>query len=1005
MGKFKVSFTTALFVFAFLMCVIVAVVFVDRTPKNDYDAFYDEERPSERARNRDGEAEQADGDWKRGSATAPAPAPTAAPDPAAGLADLPIDQNLANSAIPVPGTPAAAGTPNPVQGMSPEQAARFWMNKASGKAPLPSPTIPGMALPPGMETPAMGTPAAPTPYGAPSSSLPILTNAPGSGAPGMPAGLANGGRRSSLLTPPSLNTSNASEGWNPVTESPTPGNMLGVRSAPSGDNGMMISTGKTRSGATPPPGFEDNGIINDGTATPFSGSGATGSSSSSLPPPPSLSTGPAPSTGAAPSPGTTANPGGQLLYAPPAGGASNPYQLPPAPTLRPPPIQDPDKRRSDAGQDATENPTPGSQDPNGSGGQAVAVSGDNPAPAAPASTPEKDVKVVARVNDVELTSDDATRLAEARALMEKKPLTEETRKDQIKDAVKRWTDIAAAAELAREKNLSVSKDDLDRYAAMHPDVDLEKLRKSLAEVGYTPEQVDQHVEDLALAEKLVASRADEKYPEKELRKIYEKDPKSYSTPRRVHVQEIFKKKPEDEAKAKKVAAEMRRLQRQASGTDFSLLARQVSEADTKSKGGDLGWLDPEDKGNAQVGKAIKELKQGDVSSVVETEEGYYIYRVSEDEPAKDDFDSGKELVLEKLKKDLRNDVIAEARKAETVELDPKGRVVKARKEDKAIAAKAEDSKKEQEKPKVAKPEEKESAPRNEGGDSKAVAATSPAPAPENSPAAPAQPTPPPTQSLAPAQAQTQFAASSQPAQQQMPGQPSPVSVQGMASSSPTPVQGYRPGQVITVGSNSTASMNPAPAVSVSNPAPTAIQSNVSVAGRSPAAQAVIAQEAAAMQAKAQAEAQARNQAVEWQLRQAAAARQQGGSAPVQGGSPGNMSVPGGNIGAAADAAQPAQPGSTPAATDRQAINSNGWEVTKTVEQPKTETTPATGHSPGPVDGGSQLPPGFGGNAAGAAAAPAGAPAQPDQQQAQEEEPKRSGGIVGGVKNFFGGFRR
>ena len=43
MGKFKVNFTTALFVFSFIICVIVAVVFVDRAPKNDYDSFYDED--------------------------------------------------------------------------------------------------------------------------------------------------------------------------------------------------------------------------------------------------------------------------------------------------------------------------------------------------------------------------------------------------------------------------------------------------------------------------------------------------------------------------------------------------------------------------------------------------------------------------------------------------------------------------------------------------------------------------------------------------------------------------------------------------------------------------------------------------------------------------------------------------------------------------------------------------------------------------------------------------
>src|SRR5690606_39265558 len=121
MGKLKVSFTTVLFVFSFIICVIVAVVFVDRGPKNDYDSFYEsaDEAPG------DGKSGNDDKGWNRdrnsAAATPATPAATPSTIDDSAFADLPLDPHLRNAAQPVAVTATPAPTANPMQGRSPEE--------------------------------------------------------------------------------------------------------------------------------------------------------------------------------------------------------------------------------------------------------------------------------------------------------------------------------------------------------------------------------------------------------------------------------------------------------------------------------------------------------------------------------------------------------------------------------------------------------------------------------------------------------------------------------------------------------------------------------------------------------------------------------------------------------------------------------------------------------------------------------------------------------------------
>ncbi len=662
MGKFKVSFTTALFVFSFIICVIVAVAFVDRAPKNDYDSFYEDDRAGENRDDFDRRGDSdGDDDWGRRKPANPDQKKSAAAESSptadeANLVDLPVAPHLADSVQQV-ATPPPAAVVNPMQGRDPEDIARALMGKAGIDASIQASTVPGLAVPPGMTTPVGAGQQAPAqPRYTPAAFLPLQSNiGPGGGGPpGMgsvppPATGYQGATGSvgagGLYATPSLgNSTNAANKWDPVQAKPTASNMVGVRSLPGGQqDGMMISDGRSAPGAAPPPGYE-NVITQQGSATPGTPSSA----------PPSLSTGPAP-TGL----GGLDQP---LLLAPQPQSGAEKWDLPPAPTLRPPPIQDPDRRRSDAESEPSETETPDSLNPDGSSGQALAVSGDK--------TPSDEPAVVARVKEKTLTMDQALRLAEVSFKVKDKTLTADQRKEETKKAATVWEEITLAAAVATETGLSVSPPDVERYASMRPDFEPADWQVAMNEKGFSEKEIRENLSDIALSEKLVEQQFEKEIGADEIRKAYEKKPSQYATKREVHLREIFKEKPEDDKQAEKIIAQMRRLQRQAAGgTDFGLLARQASQAPTKVKSGDLGWITPEQDADEERDSAISKLKPGEVTEVLEEPAGYRIYKLVDVREAKNDFEGGKDLVVAELKTPIRETCFEESReKLESGEL-------------------------------------------------------------------------------------------------------------------------------------------------------------------------------------------------------------------------------------------------------------------------------------------------------------------------------------------------
>jgi peptidyl-prolyl cis-trans isomerase SurA len=83
--------------------------------------------------------------------------------------------------------------------------------------------------------------------------------------------------------------------------------------------------------------------------------------------------------------------------------------------------------------------------------------------------------------------------------------------------------------------------------------------------------------------------------------------------------------------AKQKAQEI--LFRLKAGDDFAELAKKYSEGPKQESGGDMGWV-TKDMVRKEVAEAAFSLHPGELSSVIETDDGYYILRIENTKPAR-----------------------------------------------------------------------------------------------------------------------------------------------------------------------------------------------------------------------------------------------------------------------------------------------------------------------------------------------------------------------------------
>jgi peptidyl-prolyl cis-trans isomerase C len=200
-----------------------------------------------------------------------------------------------------------------------------------------------------------------------------------------------------------------------------------------------------------------------------------------------------------------------------------------------------------------------------------------------------------------------------------------------------WVEIALLADEAEAKGFSVTPPELEQkldalQATSEPHIDLEKALKSL---GVTREEFRNEMRDALLGEKLIRMRLAQMYPEEKLREIYNTMPQKFITPPQVRVSQIFRAVSGDKTKKEKKAIydDMVALHRRAvAGEDFATLAK-ASDAPSKDRGGDIGWVTAVNALPKPLDSLIFQLKVGEISKVVESQFGYHIIKITDTRPA------------------------------------------------------------------------------------------------------------------------------------------------------------------------------------------------------------------------------------------------------------------------------------------------------------------------------------------------------------------------------------
>ena len=221
----------------------------------------------------------------------------------------------------------------------------------------------------------------------------------------------------------------------------------------------------------------------------------------------------------------------------------------------------------------------------------------------------------------------------------------------LEDMIDRKLQMAAA----KRAGVDVTDKELDDAVAdimKRNSMDMMQFGVALAKEGLTLEQYKEE-----LREQITLSRLFNKYvrsgvnvDEAEARAFYQNNLKTFSLPEEIRVRRIFLAIP-DQAKPDQTAAIQEKAQsvyaRVQKGEDFIHLVREVSQGETASQDGDLGFMQRED-ALPEIAEATRALKPGDSSSPFQCAGGYNIIKLEEVRTPVKPFEKVKDEIMKTL---------------------------------------------------------------------------------------------------------------------------------------------------------------------------------------------------------------------------------------------------------------------------------------------------------------------------------------------------------------------
>lgn len=161
----------------------------------------------------------------------------------------------------------------------------------------------------------------------------------------------------------------------------------------------------------------------------------------------------------------------------------------------------------------------------------------------------------------------------------------------------------------------------------------EDLRHTLANEGLTMEEYRERIKEQILRTKLINLKVRSKIviTKEDITSYYNNHPDKYGGKKKYHLYNIIIKVPlfADETEKDKIKARMDEILTELkAGESFENMARTYSESSLGAEGGDLG-LFRLDELSPQLRNAIKEMKAGEFTPVLDTDQGFQIFFVKE----------------------------------------------------------------------------------------------------------------------------------------------------------------------------------------------------------------------------------------------------------------------------------------------------------------------------------------------------------------------------------------
>lgn len=291
-------------------------------------------------------------------------------------------------------------------------------------------------------------------------------------------------------------------------------------------------------------------------------------------------------------------------------------------------------------------------------------------------------EIVVKVNDSIVTKDEydkrLTRTIDAFKREYKGPDYEEKLKEIPEKLLKQIVEELLLIEKAKQMYQvdMIVKMQIENFMKENGIKDEAELDKVLKAEGLSLEEFKKQVLLIYVPEFMKSREIRSKInlSEQEIVEFYNNNKEKLQGKPQVHLEEILLTKDKYSVEtAKQAYSDI--LLSIAKGASFPALAKQYSMAYSRQNGGDAGWYLPDDL-SSEISEVVFKMKVGQVSELIETKQGFYIFKmVEKKEPKIPTMDEARALIIEMIKEQKFSEsykqYINQLKKQNYVRLNPK----------------------------------------------------------------------------------------------------------------------------------------------------------------------------------------------------------------------------------------------------------------------------------------------------------------------------------------------